>query len=156
MGGLRIDRMVSFTFADFALWIHILAACIWIGGQITLGMIVPMLREQPQLIRTVARRFQNMAWAAFAVLIITGIINVHEAGISWGRMNATPEGRTLSIKLLFVIISGAAAALHAYWATPKLRNASPRTRAMAVGGLGGLSLLAAVMAALFGVAIAQS
>ena len=148
--------MLTITWADVVLWIHVIAACVWIGGQITLGMIVPMLRSEPELVRDVARRFQNAAWVAFGILIVTGIINVHEAGISWAHLNATPAARTLSIKLLFVVISGTAAALHAYWATPKLRNASARTRALAVGGLGGVSLLAAIMAALFGVVIAQS
>jgi len=90
------------------------------------------------------------------VLIIARIINVHSAGISWEHLNATPAARTLSIKLIFVIISGGAAALHEYRATPTFRNTWPRTRGMAVGGLAGLSLLAATMAALFGVVIAQS
>jgi putative copper export protein len=148
--------MVRFTFADFALWIHVIAACIWIGGQITLGMIVPMLRSQPDMMRAVARRFQSAAWGAFGILIVTGIINMHNAGITFAHLNATPEARTLSVKLIFVLISGGAAALHAYWATPRLQTASARTRAMAVGGLGGLSVLAAIMAALFGVAIAQN
>ncbi len=151
-----VCTMVSFTLADFVLWIHVLAACVWIGGQITLGMIVPMLRNTQELMHAVARRFQNLAWGAFGILILSGIINVHEAGISWTKLNATPQARTLSLKLVFVLISGLAAALHAYWVTPRMRNASRAKRAAAVGTLGGLSLLAAMAAALFGVAIAQS
>jgi putative copper export protein len=148
--------VVSFTGADFVLWIHVLAACVWIGGQITLGMVMPMLRTVPDVMHDIARRFQNLAWAAFAILILTGLLNLHDAGISLMHLNATSQSRTLSIKLLFVFISGAAAALHAYWVTPKMRGASHTKRAIAVGTLGGVSLLAAMMAALFGVAIAQS
>jgi putative copper export protein len=148
--------MVKLTGSDFVLWIHVLAACIWIGGQITLGMIMPMLRTVPDVMRDIARRFQNLAWGAFAILIVTGLINLHDAGISLTNLNATPQSRTLSIKLIFVFISGAAAALHAYWVTPRMRNASHAKRAAAVGTLGGISLLAAMLAALFGVAIAQS
>jgi putative copper export protein len=148
--------MVTLTGADFVLWIHVLAACIWIGGQITLGMVMPMLRTVPDVMRNVARRFQNLAWGAFAILIVTGLINMHEAGISLANLNATLQSRTLSIKLVFVFISGAAAALHAYWVTPRMRNASHAKRAAAIGTLGGISLLAAMAAALFGVAIAQS
>ena len=148
--------MVGFSGPVFVLWIHVLAACVWIGGQMTLGMVVPILRTEPGLVKTVARRFQNVAWVAFAILIITGAINMHNAGISWSNLNGSPAARTLSVKLILVLVSGGAAALHAYWATPKLRDASVRTRAIVVGGLGGLSLLAAIAAALFGVAIAQS
>jgi putative copper export protein len=148
--------MVRLTGSDFVLWIHVLAACIWIGGQITLGMMMPMLRTVPDVMRDIARRFQNLAWGAFAILIVTGLINLHDAGISLTSLNATPQSRTLSIKLIFVFISGTAAALHAYWVTPRMRNASHAKRAAAVGTLGGISLLAAMLAALFGVAIAQS
>jgi putative copper export protein len=148
--------MVTLTGSDFVLWIHVLAACIWIGGQITLGMIMPMLRTTPDIMRNAARRFQNAAWGAFAVLIVTGLINMHDAGISLTNLAATPQSRTLSIKLVFVFISGAAAALHAYWLTPRMRSASQAKRAAAVGTLGGISLLAAMLAALYGVAIAQS
>lgn len=148
--------MIHFTGADFVLWIHVLAACVWIGGQITLGMVIPMLRSSPDLMRHIARRFQNLAWAAFAVLIVTGLINMHDAGISLSNLNTNAESRTLSIKLLFVIISGAAAAIHAYWLTPRMRGSSQRRRAAAVGLVGGISLLAAMLAALFGVAIAQN
>ena len=147
--------MVTFSGAVFVLWIHVIAACVWIGGQITLGMLMPALRVDRAIMSGAAKRFGNYAWVAFALLIITGIINMHEAGISWSNLNGTPEARTLSIKLLFVLLSGTAAAAHAYWATPRLRDAPARTRALALGGLGGLSLLAALAAALFGVAIAQ-
>jgi putative copper export protein len=148
--------MVHFTASDIVLWIHVLAACIWIGGQITLGMMMPMLRTVPDVMRDVARRFQNVAWVAFAMLVATGLLNLHDAGISLTNLNATAQSRTLSIKLVFVIISGAAAAIHAYWVTPLMRNASHAKRAAAVGTLGGISLLAAMVAALFGVAIAQT
>jgi hypothetical protein len=57
------------TGSDFVPWIHVPAACIWIGGQITLGMMMPMLRTVPDVMRDIARRFQNLAWGAFAILI---------------------------------------------------------------------------------------
>lgn len=149
--------MVDFTGADYVLWIHVIAACVWIGGQITLAMIVPMLRTSPGLlVQDIARRFQKLAWAAFAVLIVTGLINIRDAGISLANLDATPQSRTLSAKLILVFISGLAAFLHAYWVTPRMRNASQAKRAVAVGTLGGVSVLAAILAALFGVAIAQS
>jgi uncharacterized membrane protein len=138
------------------LWLHVLAACIWIGGQITLGTLVSLLREQPDVLRAAARRFQWIAWAAFLVLVVTGIANVHNAGIAWDRLNGDPRGRTLSLKLVFVLLSGLAAGLHAFVVGPRAsRRPTPALRAWS-GGLGAASRLAAVIAALYGVIIAES
>jgi putative copper export protein len=148
--------MLSPHGSDFVLWIHVLAACVWIGGQITIGMLVPVLRGQPEVLATAARRYQWVAWAAFVVLVITGIANVHNAGISWPHLNSTPAGRTLSVKLLFVLLSGLAAAVHAFVVAPRAgRRSTPALRAWS-GILGAVSLLAAILAALYGVIIAES
>jgi putative copper export protein len=141
--------------AALVLWMHVIAACVWIGGQVTIGMLVPMLRGQPALLAA-ARRFQWVLWAAFLVLVVTGIANVHNAGISWSHLNSNPIGRTLSIKLGFVFLSGLAAAVHAFVVAPRVaRGSTPALRAWS-GILGAVSLLAAVVAALYGVIIAES
>jgi putative copper export protein len=138
------------------LWAHVLAACIWIGGQITLGMLVPLLREYPGLVTTAARRFQWMAWAAFGVLILTGLANIHNAGIGLSDLTGTATGRTLTVKLAFVAVSGVAAATHAFVVGPRATSRPSRvTRAMS-GILGALSLIAAMAAALYGVILAQA
>ena len=50
---------------------------VWVGGQLTLAALVPALRrfgdEVPQ---AAARLFNQVAWIAFAILIVTGIWNV--------------------------------------------------------------------------------
>ena len=56
------------------LFLHVLAATIWVGGQLTLAALVPVLRrfgaDAPGV---VARRFNQVAWTAFVILIVTGI-----------------------------------------------------------------------------------
>jgi putative copper export protein len=142
--------------AAINLWLHVMAATVWIGGQITLGLLVPLLRRDRDLLIASARRFQVGAWVAFAVLVITGIINMHNAGMGIADLNATPAGRTLSLKLGFVLLSGVAAAVHAYVVGPRIRR-SPTTTLRALSGvLGALALLAAVVAALYGVIIAEA
>jgi putative copper export protein len=134
------------------LWIHIIAACVWIGGQITLGMLVPVLRVDRDLVTAAARRFGWLGWTAFAVLIITGLINMHEIGVSLTNLSANPTSRTLSLKLAFVIISGLAAAIHSF--LPRfMADGAPR-RAL-TGIVGALALLAALAAAFYGVVIAE-
>ncbi len=134
------------------LWIHIIAACVWIGGQITLGMLVPLLRFDRDLVLAAARRFGWLGWSAFAVLIVTGVINMHEIGVSFTHLNATPTSRTLSLKLTLVIISGLAAAAHSL--LPRLMQEGTARRAL-TGILAVLALLAALGAAFYGVVIAE-
>lgn len=148
--------VLSPTGSSLVLWLHILAATVWIGGQLVLAMLVPVLRDQPALVSAAARRFNLVAWVAFAVLILTGIANVHIAGIPWSSLLDTRKGRTLTLKLVFVALSGLAAALHAYIVGPLASHRRTRgTRALS-GVLGGTSFLAAVLAALYGVVIAEA
>jgi putative copper export protein len=137
------------------LFLHILAATVWIGGQITLAMLVPLLRGVEGLATAAARRFQYLAWSAFVVLLVTGIVNAHNVGIRWSDLNATAAGRTLSLKLIFVLISGLGAAVHAYSVGPRATRARSSRMRMISGTFAGISLLAALVAALYGVDIAK-
>lgn len=137
------------------LFLHILAATVWIGGQITLAVLVPLLRGVEGLATAAARRFQYLAWSAYAVLLITGIFNANNAGINWSDLNSTAAGRTLSLKLVFVIISGIGAAVHAYSVGPRATRTGSRRVRMISGIFAGVSLLAALLAALYGVDIAE-
>jgi putative copper export protein len=124
------------------LFIHVVAAAVWVGGQITLAGLVPSLRRLgPDAPRTVARAFNRVAWPAFAVLVATGIWNVLAAAPSGN----TAYDATLALKIAVVAVSGGAAALH---------TAARSRRALAVwGALGGL---AAVGALFLGVLLAGS
>jgi putative copper export protein len=115
------------------LFLHVLAATIWVGGQLVLAALVPALRGAgAEVPRLAARAFNRVAWPAFAVLVLTGIWNVVAEG------DRGPAYRTtLMIKLTVVAASGVTAFLHA--------RATTR-RAMAVfGALTGLTALAALL-----------
>ena len=59
------------------LFLHVLAATIWVGGQLTLAVVVPVLRRfGAEVPRAAARRFSQVAWIAFAVLVATGAWNI--------------------------------------------------------------------------------
>lgn len=137
------------------LWLHILSATIWIGGQITLVTLVPVLRQFEGMATAVGLRFQRIAWIAFTVLVLIGIGNMHNAGIGWTDLSKTAIGRTLSLKLGFVLISGLGAAVHAYYLGPRAGGESRRTTRVISGVAAGLGLVAAVIAALYGVDIAE-
>jgi putative copper export protein len=127
--------MLPVSWDTLRLFLHVLAATIWVGGQLTLAALVPVLRrfgaEAP---RVVARRFNQVAWTAFGVLIVTGIWNIVAVK---SRIDHSASYRTtLIVKLAVVVVSGVAAALH-------IRSRTARGRAV-FGALTGLSALAAL------------
>jgi putative copper export protein len=125
--------MLTVSWDTIRLTLHVLAATIWVGGQLTLAALVPALRRAgPELPRVVARQFSRVAWPAFGVLVLTGIWNVAaESDHNHGRYRVT-----LMVKIAVVLLSGVAALLHAR---------ARRPAALAVwGAVTGVTALAAV------------
>lgn len=112
------------------LFLHVLAATVWVGGQITLAALVPALRAAgTEVPKAAANAFNRVAWPAFGVLVLTGVWNV----VAEGDKGPAYQ-HTLTLKYVLVLASGVTAFLHA-------RAAS--RRAMAVfGALTGLTALA--------------
>jgi putative copper export protein len=120
------------------LTLHILAATIWIGGQLTLAGLLPVLRSLgPDAPRQAARRFNTIAWSAYGVLVATGIWHLFHVGMA---DRTTEYHITLGVKLLVVGLSGAGAAVHSFGRTKV---------ALAVGGAA--SLVGAITALVLGV-----
>lgn len=101
--------MLPVTWDTVRIFLHVAAATIWVGGQLTLAGLVPGLRRlSPDAPRAVARRFNQIAWPAYFVLVATGIGNV----IAVDPAFDTPYGTTLMVKIVVAILSGVAAFLH--------------------------------------------
>jgi putative copper export protein len=115
------------------LFLHVLAATVWVGGQITLAALVPVLRRAGANIpAAAARRFNQVAWPAFGVLVVTGVWNVIAVRSQiFGRYEVT-----LIVKLIVVLISGVTAFLHA--------RARSKLGLAVFGALTGISALAAL------------
>ena len=105
------------------LFLHVLGATVWVGGQITLAALVPTVRALGEgATATVARQFERVAWPAFALVVITGTWNLVEIDI----VDATTEYQvTVLVKLFVVAASGLGAAAH---------RASKSTAVLAAGG----------------------
>jgi putative copper export protein len=101
--------MLPVTWDSIRVFLHVLAASVWVGGQLTLAGLVPGLRAiSPDAPRAAARRFNRIAWPAFGLAVVTGIWNVLVLEPDW----QTAYGRTVMVKVLVVTASGVAAALH--------------------------------------------
>ena len=125
--------MLAVSWDTIRLFLHVLAATVWVGGQLTLAGLVPGLRALgPDAPRTVARRFNRIAWPAFGVLVATGIWNVAAVHPVWGTRYTT----TLVVKIVVVVLSGVTAFLHA--------TARSRGALAVFGALTGVTALAAL------------
>jgi putative copper export protein len=124
----------------FRLSLHVLAAAVWIGGQIVVAGLMPTVRGfGPDAPGKVARAFARLSWPAFLVLLATGIWNVAAAP----SPHSTAWNAVLGIKILIVVLAGAAVGAHT-------RVREPRWR----GATAGLGLAFSLVAMVLGVALA--
>lgn len=125
--------MLAVSWDTIRLFLHVLAATVWVGGQLTLAALVPALRRLgTEVPGAAARRFNQVAWPAFAVLVLTGVWNI--AAVH-SQISGSYEF-TLVVKLIAVALSGVSAALHAR---------AKSTAGLAIfGALTGVSALAAL------------
>lgn len=124
--------MLDANATTIRLFLHVLAATVWVGGQLTLAGLVPGLRARyPDAPRAVARRFNTFAWPAYFVLLVTGIWNMLEIDRSDSAWVVT-----LSIKIAVVVLSGVSAAVHAL--------SKSKVMLAVWGALTGISALAAL------------
>ncbi len=126
------------------LFLHVLAATVWVGGQVALAGIVPVVRRVGgiEAARATARRFQLIAWPAFGILVATGVWNLFAVKVG---DQSSAYLTTLFVKLVLVGVSGTCAFGHILYA---------RRRPALGGALAGLALLAAIGATFVGVLLA--
>ena len=121
--------------------LHVLAACVWIGGQIVLAGLVPTLRDAGQDVpQKVARAFARLSWPAFALLVFTGFWNYaikNHDGVTYGWQAA------FGVKFALVVLAGLGAYAHSKATSPARRGATA-----------GIGLLASLGAMVLGVALA--
>jgi putative copper export protein len=126
--------MLPVTVGDIRLFLHVLGATVWVGGQIVFSALVPVLRRLGNAaLKPVARQLTRVLWAGFVLLIVTGIWNLY--AVDLGAQSRAYD-TTLAIKLAMVALSGIAAWLH-------MAVAGPRARA-AWGATTGITALAAL------------
>lgn len=105
------------------LWIilHVLSVSVWLGGQIVMGAIVPMVKKtNPEALSAVSRGFTRIAWPFFGLAVFTGIWNLAAIDSSAATMGWQV---LLGIKMLFVLLAGAAAAIHQNTSKPAVAAA---------------------------------
>jgi putative copper export protein len=102
--------VLSPTSSTIRLFLHVLGATVWVGGQIVLAGLVPVLRrEAPAATKALARGFARLAWPAFAVLVVTGIWNLAAIDVA---DTSTSYQVTVFVKVALSLTAAVAVAVH--------------------------------------------
>jgi uncharacterized membrane protein len=131
------------TLYVFSVWLHIIAACVWIGSSVFLVVVVlPFFRSRPdqlfiEFIVWSAPRLRAVGWGSLGVLAASGIVNLYARGIGVatlldGTFWRSPLGRTLGEKLAVVAVIVVVTAFHDFYWGPRtlaLRRLDPGSMA---------------------------
>lgn len=119
--------------------LHVTAAAVWVGGQITMVGLLPTIRglgeDAP---KKVARALGRLMWPAFALLLITGFWNIaalttKDASSAWKAV--------LMVKITVVIVAGVAVFLH--------QRATSKVGLAVWGSVGGVASVGALCLGVF-------
>jgi putative copper export protein len=117
-----------------SVWVHILAASVWIGGMLFLVLVVvPWLRrggrkEAAVFLRETGERFRNVGWTCFGLLLVTGTFNLWMRGVRLGDFTraewlSSPFGKTVLVKLSAFALVLAVSAVHDFVVGPRATRA---------------------------------
>jgi uncharacterized membrane protein len=92
-------------------WIHLVAAAIWVGGSLFIGIVFsPLLKtltdsleERMQIMIRVGRRFNMIAVPSLIILMATGLYSSHTLLSKPELLVTTSYGTFLIIKIILVI-----------------------------------------------------
>ena len=133
--------MLAPTVDTIRLTLHVLAATVWVGGQIVMvGLVGPARGMGADAPRTLARAFARLAWPAYVVLLVTGVWNVTAVGYS--SMDSAWKA-VLMAKIAVVVVAGLGVLLH--------QRATTKRGLAFWGAVGGL---ASVVALVMGILLA--
>jgi uncharacterized membrane protein len=112
-------------------WLHVLAAVVWIGGMTFLTLVlVPALRKvelgsrRVELLHVTGVRFRRVGWIALGVSIGSGILVLALRGVGWAAVSSagfwgSSFGRVLAAKLLVVATIIVLSAAHDFFVGPR-------------------------------------
>lgn len=120
------------AFLDTAfVWLHVLAAIVWVGGMAFLGIVVVPVMRQPDLgpdattlFHRAAIRFRTVGWICIAVLLVGGFANLSRWGIGLERLMrgdfwSTPIGLALAAKLSLIAAIVVLSVAHDFYIGPR-------------------------------------
>lgn len=113
-----------------SVWLHILAATIWIGGiAFLILVVVPWLRrnravDAGALLRETGQRFRSVGWICFGVLLLTGSFNLWARGVRIADFGdaawlGSPFGKSVVAKISVFALVLVISAVHDFRTGPR-------------------------------------
>ncbi|MDA8368680.1 MAG: hypothetical protein M0026_02280 [Nocardiopsaceae bacterium] len=101
-------------------FLHVLSAMLWVGGQLTVSLVVlPLARrrlaadQRGTMLSAIGRRFGHFTIAFFLpVQITTGVALAWHKGVTWASLAEPGYGRILAAKLALFCVVMVAATMH--------------------------------------------
>ena len=111
-------------------WIHVLAVTVWIGPQFMMFIAaIPALRTiedravRAKVMRTIVTRLGWLAWAAMAVIVLTGLSNIFQVQDENEAVDIFDSDvrwfHIFNLKIVLVVIMVALTAVHTFMIGPK-------------------------------------
>jgi putative copper resistance protein D len=105
--------------------LHLFAAASWIGGLVSLVVLLAAVRNHQALAwaalaRDATLRFSTLGIVSVATLLATGLVNAWIMVGSFHALVITGYGRLLMLKIVVFAIMLAFAAVNRFWLTPRL------------------------------------
>jgi putative copper export protein len=150
-----------------SVYVHIVAACVWVGGMVFFALVaVPLLRspeykaEAPALVRWMGLRFRAVAWAVIGVLVVTGVVNLMTRGVSMDDLATrvfwtSPFGRTLRHKLEIVTVVLLLSVAHDFWIGPRASQTGDAKLRRAASWIARVNLVLALAVIAFAVGLVR-
>lgn len=128
------EMMVMPVLDTLVLWLHIVAAAVWVGGIVFLGLVMqPVAKnlisdpiERSRFLGKVGTRFNTIGWGSLVILALTGLYNLVRVagGASYVPflLLRTHFGLILDVKLTFVFGMVLITAHHTFISGPTVRK----------------------------------
>jgi copper transport protein len=124
LSGHQATEPNSSLLGEVADWVHLVTAMLWVGGVVTLAVVVWPLA--PALRRAAFLRFSRIAVGLIGVLVVAGTVVATERLPALADLWETSYGRTLLVKIGLVLVALAWGGIHHTFVRPRLeRGESP-------------------------------
>jgi putative copper resistance protein D len=108
---------------------HLVAASAWLGGLVSLALLLATARRHQTnawaaVARATTMRFSALGMVAVATLLLSGLVNAWILVGSFEALIGTGYGRLLTLKLCLFAVMLAFAAVNRLWLTPQLLSSA--------------------------------
>ncbi len=140
---------MNISLTTIRMFVHVLAATVWVGGQLVMMGLVPAARSiSPEAPRLLAKRFGRFSWSALLIVTFTGIWNAFSIDFA----EAPASYRTkFGLKMACYLLTGIGAAVHSFGPSVGKTKPKLRTPMLAIGGAA--SAIGAIGALFFAVSL---